>query len=130
MCQRCFKLAPLVDRDRAEDADLNTPAIDKLRQMVYDYDGHVTLLEARRMRRACSSANARAYMRDLFTAYRNAWNVEAACAGLEPKDTNTNGKPLATRSTRQNQPDLSPHEQHGAKRTAKPTKGGRSRGRR
>ena len=80
------------------------------------------------MRRACSSANARAYMRYLFTAYRNAWNVEAACAGLEPKDTN--GKPLATRSTRQNQPDLSPHEQHGAKRTAKPTKGGRSRGRR
>lgn len=129
-CAKGAKLAPLVERDRAENADVNTPAIDKLRQMVYDYDGHVTLLEARRMRWACSSANARAHMRDLFTAYRNAWDVEAACAGLEPKDTNTNGKPLATRSTRQNQPDLSPREQHGAKRTAKPTKGGRSRGRR
>ena len=56
-----------------------------------------------------SPANARAYMRDLFAAYRNAWNVEAACAGLEPKDTNTTGKPLATRSNRQNKPDLVPH---------------------
>ena len=122
--------ALLVDRDRAADIDATTQATDKLRRMVYEYEGHITLLEARRMRRACSSANARAYMRDLFMAYRDAWNAEAACAGLEPKDTNT--KPLQPRFTHHNTlPDLSPSEQRGAKRaTKKPTKGSRSRGRR
>ena len=113
---------PMVDRDRAK------LGLTKLRRMVYQYDGHITLLEARRMRQACSAANARANMRDLFSNYRVALNFEAATAGLEPFDEN--------RSLLASLQAVSPHnsrppgEQRGAKGTTKKPKSSRSRGRR
>ena len=113
---------PMVDRDRAK------LGLTKLRRMVYQYDGHITLLEARRMRQACSAANARANMRDLFSNYRVALNFEAATAGLEPFDENRS--PLASLQAVSPHNSRPPGEQRGAKGTTKKPKGSRSRGRR
>ena len=113
---------PMVDRDRAK------LGLTKLRRMVYQYDGHITLLEARRMRQACSAANARANMRDLFSNYRVALNFEAATAGLEPFDENRS--PLASLQAVSPHNSRPPGEQRGAKGTTKKPKSSRSRGRR
>jgi len=121
--------APLLVRDRAEhdlavrDTDARRQACAKLRHMVFEYDFHVTRLETRRTRRACSSANARANLRDLFMNYMDAWNVEAALAGLEPI------KPSPRSSDCHRTPPDPPPEQRGTKRGAKkPTRKAAARG--
>jgi hypothetical protein len=121
--------APLLVRDRAKhdlavrDTDARRQACAKLRHMVFEYDFHVTRLETRRTRRACSSANARANLRDLFMNYMDAWNVEAALAGLEPI------KPSPRSSDCHHTPPDPPPEQRGTKRGAKkPTRKAAARG--
>ena len=115
---------PMVKRDRAK------LGLTKLRRMVYQYDGHVTLLESRRMRQACSATNARANMRDLFSNYRVALNFEAATAGLEPFDENRPPRTVASLQAVSPHKSRPPGEQRGAKGTTKKPKGSRSRGRR